>query len=62
MTDFSIKVIVLDKAPTDDDKAREISLFLTRNHGRHGWEPVTAYPLGNDKLVVLLKKHQGDAD
>ena len=31
------------------------------NHGRHGWEPVTAYPLGNNKLVVVLKK-EGEND
>ena len=61
MSAYSIKVVVLDKAPTDDEKAREISLFLTRNHGRHGWEPVTAYPLGNNKLVVVLKK-EGEND
>jgi hypothetical protein len=57
MAGFSIKMILLDKAPTDDDNARAISLFLTRNHGRHGWEPVTAYPQG-DKLVVMLKKNE----
>lgn len=57
MAAFSIKMILLDKAPTDDGNARDISLFLTRNHGRHGWEPVTAYPQG-DKLVVMLKKQE----
>jgi hypothetical protein len=61
MAGFSIKVILLDKAPTSDDNARDISLFLTRNHGRHGWEPVHAYPLG-EKWVVMLKKKEPDAD
>jgi len=59
MVAFSIKTIVLDKAPADSDSARDISLFLTRNHGRHGWEPVTAYPQG-DKLVVMLKKKEAE--
>lgn len=59
MATFSIKTIVLDKAPADDESARDISLFLTRDYGRHGWEPVTAYPQGN-KLVVMLKKSEPD--
>ena len=56
MPAFSIKVIVLDSAPTDPDKAREISQLLTRDFGSVGWEPVTAYPIGRSKLVVLLKQ------
>lgn len=61
MAAFSINMILLDKAPTDAANARDISLFLTRNHGSHGWEPVTAYPLG-EKLVVMLKKKEPEAD
>jgi hypothetical protein len=57
MAAFSIKTILLDEAPTDQEKARAISLLLTRDHGRDGWEPVTAYPLGG-KLVVMLKKKE----
>jgi len=53
MAAFSIKTIVLGKGPTDDGNARDISLFLTRSHGSDGWEPVTAYQLG-EKLVVML--------
>jgi hypothetical protein len=59
MATFSIKLLLLDQSPTDDDSARDISLFLTHNHGQHGWEPVTAYPQG-DKLVVMLKKREAD--
>lgn len=57
MAVFSIKMILLPSAPTDDESARDISLLLTHDHGHHGWEPVTAYPLGG-KLVVMLKKNE----
>jgi hypothetical protein len=56
MKRYSIKFIILDEAPDDQDAADRLSIQLTMDFGSEGWEPVTAYPFGNNKLAVLLKK------